>query len=210
MWLLLGLVVVVVFTGLGFLSHVLWIGILVGLVLALVQLLRAGLNPSEPAGRLNIGLLRSLGRFLLEVTGRARGRYGATVPLISEPIPAQPARTLLVAEPAGDLDPVSAAPSTVVAPAASDRVDLSTPHGRHARSRAEGAPLEERSRRVTNAMLVSAAERLRDELNREPTVRELALHLGVPEELILDAMTVDDVIHAQAFDLGGAGPQAGR
>jgi RNA polymerase sigma-B factor len=45
---------------------------------------------------------------------------------------------------------------------------------------------------TTKAVLVTATEKLQHELGRAPTIAELARELAVDEELVLEAMTVDD------------------
>jgi hypothetical protein len=92
--LLLVIVAIIVFAGLGFAYHVLWVGVLVGLFLVLFQLVRAGLDPNHPAGRLNIGLLGSVGRFLVEISGRAAGRQ-------QPPLPAEPSSSRVVPDASG-------------------------------------------------------------------------------------------------------------
>lgn len=179
MFVLIALLVAIVFLGLGFLSHVLWIGVLVGLLVAAVRLGRAGLNPSDPAGRMNINMLDAVGRYLVETTSRARSATTtprptvAAVPLMTQPVHVEP-----------------------VPP-----------------SRPTSAPerwAAERSRRVTQAMLVGAGERLRVQLGREPTAAELAVHLGVPPQVILDAITVEDLARAGAFDPAHRDTPTGR
>jgi DNA-binding CsgD family transcriptional regulator len=72
--LLLGIVLVVAFAAFGFFWHLLWLGVLVGLLVLVGRLAVIGLDPNSPAGRLNIGVLNALGRYLLEVRERARHR----------------------------------------------------------------------------------------------------------------------------------------
>jgi DNA invertase Pin-like site-specific DNA recombinase len=72
--LLIGFLLVVVFATFGFFWHLLWLGVLVGVLLLIGRLAVIGLDPNSPAGRLNIGVLNALGRYLLEVSERARHR----------------------------------------------------------------------------------------------------------------------------------------
>jgi len=164
MLLLACLALTVLFLGLGFVYHVLWVAALVGLGIVVFRLGRAGLDPADPAGRMNIGVLDAVGRYLVEVTHRARGnvgsRRGGTGPVA---VPVEPVRGV----PAGQERVVPAQPA-------------------------------ERSRRVTQAMLVAAGEELRSQLGREPTVAELATHLRMDPQLILDALTVSDIDRARA------------
>jgi RNA polymerase sigma-B factor len=52
----------------------------------------------------------------------------------------------------------------------------------------------------TKAVLRAATETLTHELLRAPTVAELAAHLGVDEELVLETMTADDNFSPQSLD----------
>jgi DNA-binding CsgD family transcriptional regulator len=74
MLLLIGIVLVVAFAAFGFFWHLLWLGVLVGLLVLLGRLAVIGLDPNKPAGRLNIGVLNAIGRYLLEISERARHR----------------------------------------------------------------------------------------------------------------------------------------
>jgi hypothetical protein len=161
MLMLVCLLLAVLFVGLGFVYHVLWVAAVVGLVIAGFRLGRAGLNPADPAGRMNIGVLDAVGRYLVEVTHRARGnaRRPAAGPVA---VPVEPLRSVVAGE-QRDVPPDPA----------------------------------DRSRRVTQAMLVAAGEQLRAQQGREPTVAELAAHLGLEPKLILDALTVSDIDRAR-------------
>jgi RNA polymerase sigma-B factor len=52
----------------------------------------------------------------------------------------------------------------------------------------------------TKAALRGATEKLTHDLGRGPTVDELALHLAVDPELVLEAMTADDVYRPRSLD----------
>lgn len=175
MMLLLGLVVVIAFLGLGFLSHIFWIGVLVGLVLIVFQQMRAGLDPGRPAGRLNIRLLSSFGRYLEETTDRAVKR----APVVTDAIEADPQPV-----------PVFERAAPAVAPAAAPTADGSQNQARQ---------------ELGDAALEAAVTSLRSDLGREPDVRELAAHLNLPDEAILDAISVQDVVQA-----AGSTPRGGR
>jgi RNA polymerase sigma-B factor len=53
---------------------------------------------------------------------------------------------------------------------------------------------------TTKAVLAGATEKLTHELGRAPTVAELARELAVDEELVLEAMTVDDHFTLYSLD----------
>lgn len=75
MLLLLALVVFLLFAGLGFLSHVLWLGLVASGLLLMLHLWRHGLTKSTPTSRLNVRLLAALRGFLDDViTSRTRER----------------------------------------------------------------------------------------------------------------------------------------
>ena len=71
---LIVIVLIVALAAFGFFWHVLWLGVLVGVLALFAQLAMIGLDANRPAGRLNIGVVSSVGRFLVEVTDRARHR----------------------------------------------------------------------------------------------------------------------------------------
>jgi Homeodomain-like domain len=70
------LLFVVAFAAFGFFWHVLWLGVLVGVLVLVGRLAMIGLDPNRPAGRLNIGVLNSLGRYLVEISERPRYHRG--------------------------------------------------------------------------------------------------------------------------------------
>ena len=67
------LVIFLLFTGLGFVSHILWLGLLVGAVLLVFHLLRSGVDTATPGGRLNLRLLAAARGYLDDVI-TAEGR----------------------------------------------------------------------------------------------------------------------------------------
>jgi DNA-binding NarL/FixJ family response regulator len=75
MLLLLALVVFLLFAGLGFFAHVLWLGLIASVLLLVVHMWRQGLSKSTPTSRLNVRLLAALRGFLDDViTSRTRDR----------------------------------------------------------------------------------------------------------------------------------------
>ncbi|MGQ0845709.1 MAG: SigB/SigF/SigG family RNA polymerase sigma factor [Sporichthyaceae bacterium] len=57
----------------------------------------------------------------------------------------------------------------------------------------------------TKAVLREATEKLTHQLGRGPTVAELATHLAVDEELVLEAITADDVFRPSSLDAPAGG-----
>jgi DNA invertase Pin-like site-specific DNA recombinase len=72
--LLIVIALIIALAAFGFFWHVLWLGVLVGVVALLTRLVLIGLDADRPAGRLNINVLHSFGRYLLEISERARRR----------------------------------------------------------------------------------------------------------------------------------------
>jgi DNA invertase Pin-like site-specific DNA recombinase len=72
--LLIVIALIVVLAAFGFFWHVLWLGVLVGVVALLTRVILIGLDSDKPAGRLNIGVVNAFGRYLLEISERARHR----------------------------------------------------------------------------------------------------------------------------------------
>lgn len=60
----------------------------------------------------------------------------------------------------------------------------------------------------SKAGLTKATETLTHELGRAPTVPELAAHLGIGEELVLEALTVDDAFVALSLDAPAGADEA--
>jgi RNA polymerase sigma-B factor len=83
---------------------------------------------------------------------------------------------------------------------------------RHFRDKRRWIQLPRRLQEM-KAALSDATEKLTHELGRAPTVAELATHLGVDEELVLEALTAEDSFtltsldaHADASDAHGHSP----
>jgi hypothetical protein len=77
--LFLALVVFLLFMGLGFLSHVLWFGLLASVLLLVGHMVRHGLGGGTPTSRFNVRLIRAFSSFLDDVLeSRARERERAT------------------------------------------------------------------------------------------------------------------------------------
>lgn len=75
MLLLLALVVFLLFAGLGFFAHVLWLGLIASVLLLVVHMWRQGLTKSTPTSRLNVRLVAALRGFLDDLlTSRSRER----------------------------------------------------------------------------------------------------------------------------------------
>ena len=75
MLLLLALVVFLLFAGLGFFAHVLWLGLIASVLLLVVHMWRQGLARETPTSRLNVRLVAALRGFLDDLlTSRARER----------------------------------------------------------------------------------------------------------------------------------------
>ncbi len=75
MLLLLALVVFLLFAGLGFFAHVLWLGLIASVLLLVLHMWRQGLTRGTPTSRLNVRLVAALRGFLDDVlTSRARER----------------------------------------------------------------------------------------------------------------------------------------
>lgn len=75
MLLLLALVVFLLFAGLGFFAHVLWLGLVASVLLLVVHMWRQGLARSTPTSRLNVRLVAALRGFLDDLlTSRSRQR----------------------------------------------------------------------------------------------------------------------------------------
>lgn len=75
MLLLLALVVFLLFAGLGFFAHVLWLGLIASVLLLVVHMWRQGLTRGTPTSRLNVRLVAALRGFLDDVlTSRSRER----------------------------------------------------------------------------------------------------------------------------------------
>ncbi len=75
MLLLLALVVFLLFAGLGFLSHVLWLGLIASGLLLVLHMWRQGLKRDTPTSRLNVRLIAALRGFLDDIlASRARER----------------------------------------------------------------------------------------------------------------------------------------
>ncbi|HUR73291.1 MAG TPA: helix-turn-helix domain-containing protein [Sporichthya sp.] len=75
MLLLLALVVFLLFAGLGFFAHVLWLGLVAAVLLLCVHMWRQGLARDTPTSRLNVRLVAALRGFLDDLlTTRARER----------------------------------------------------------------------------------------------------------------------------------------
>ena len=73
MLLLLALVVFLLFAGLGFFAHVLWLGLIASVLLLVVHMWRQGLARETPTSRLNVRLVAALRGFLDDLlTSRAR------------------------------------------------------------------------------------------------------------------------------------------
>lgn len=75
MLLLLALVVFLLFAGLGFFAHVLWLGLIASVLLLVLHMWRQGLTRGTPTSRLNVRLIAALRGFLDDLlTSRARER----------------------------------------------------------------------------------------------------------------------------------------
>jgi hypothetical protein len=75
MLLLLALVVFLLFAGLGFFAHVLWLGLIASVLLLVLHMWRQGLTRGTPTSRLNVRLVAALRGFLDDLlTSRARER----------------------------------------------------------------------------------------------------------------------------------------
>ncbi len=75
MLLLLALVVFLLFAGLGFFAHVLWLGLVAAVLLLVLHMWRQGLARSTPTSRLNVRLVAALRGFLDDLlTSRSRQR----------------------------------------------------------------------------------------------------------------------------------------
>ena len=69
------LVLFLLFVGLGFVSHVLWLGTVVVLIVAALHMVRAGLRTDTPTGRFNLRLVTAFRDLLGDVIA-ARARSG--------------------------------------------------------------------------------------------------------------------------------------
>lgn len=68
-------VLFLLFIGLGFISHILWLGVLLGPILVIVHMHRSGVDTSTRGGRLNRGLLTAVRDYLDDVlTGGVENR----------------------------------------------------------------------------------------------------------------------------------------
>lgn len=67
MLLFLALVLFLLFMGLGFLSHMLWLGLLASFLVLIGHMVRHGLSGRTPTSRLNVRLVRALSGFLDDV-----------------------------------------------------------------------------------------------------------------------------------------------
>ena len=75
MLLLLALVVFLLFAGLGFFAHVLWLGLIASVLLLVLHMWRQGLTRGTPTSRLNVRLVAALRGFLDDVlTSRGKER----------------------------------------------------------------------------------------------------------------------------------------
>jgi hypothetical protein len=83
--LFLALVLFLLFMGLGFLSHMLWLGLIASFLLLIGHMVRHGLSGRTPTSRLNVRLVRAFSGFLDDVLeSRAHeARHGAR----AEPVP---------------------------------------------------------------------------------------------------------------------------
>lgn len=67
MLLVLALVLFLLFAGLGFLSHVLWLGLVASVVVLMLHMMRQGLSRGTPTSRLNVRLVAAARGFLDDV-----------------------------------------------------------------------------------------------------------------------------------------------
>lgn len=180
MLLLLALVAFLLFAGLGFFAHVLWLGLIASVLLLVVHMWRQGLSKSTPTSRLNVRLLAALRGFLDDViTSRTRGRQ-LQESRSSTRVDAEIAATEL---PAGTDDVLDA---DIVEDAVEDAVeDVSSRKATPAAARRTEvrASVRERAahwRAMTPAKL-ERAERMADE---GATQAEIARRLGVSRSTV--------------------------
>jgi DNA-binding transcriptional ArsR family regulator len=82
--LFLAVVIFLLFMGLGFLSHMLWLGVIASFVLLIGHMVRHGLTGRTPTSRFNVRLVRAFSGFLddvLESRAREAERSGRVEPM---------------------------------------------------------------------------------------------------------------------------------
>lgn len=83
--------VFLLFAGLGFFAHVMWLGLIASFLLLVGHMVRHGLARDTPTSRLNVRLIAALRGFLDDVlTAKAREREDATPELGAAPVKDQP------------------------------------------------------------------------------------------------------------------------